>query len=117
MWAIDVLEIRAAVAIATKAAVQSTPVIRELVPARIRVNEGFNQQPDGSSALAVLCERASPDTIVVFDGAELPTTFGSAQFLSATMPRELLGPGAHSVVLRRGSVESNKIDFEVVQDR
>ncbi|HEX7705164.1 MAG TPA: glycosyltransferase family 4 protein [Thermoanaerobaculia bacterium] len=93
----------------------ATPLIRVLHPDQTAAGEGFNVQPDGTSALAVECENAGMFTTIFFGDEPLRTTFGNSSFLSALIPPKLLAkPGQHFVQLRDEMAgESNRVEFRV----
>ena len=62
------------------------PVLRALAPPAVTVGDEFNLQPGGESALMVEAERATPQTSVVLAGHRLPTTYASAEHLTALVP-------------------------------
>jgi glycosyltransferase involved in cell wall biosynthesis len=63
----------------------------------------FNVQKDGSSALAVECEGADRNTVIVFGETTLETSFASPQLLTGRVPESLFGlPGSIPVFLRSG---------------
>ncbi|HVT45803.1 MAG TPA: glycosyltransferase [Thermoanaerobaculia bacterium] len=64
-------------------------ILHELHPAVTRPGEGFNRQPDGTSALAVRCDGARPGAVVFFAGKPLETTYGGSSLLTAAVPEEL----------------------------
>jgi hypothetical protein len=86
--------------------------LQALYPKSARSTEGFNVQPNGDSALAVVCDGAVPGTVVVFDSTVLSTTFGNPQLVTALVPRGLYATaGPHQVVLKNGRVTSNALEF------
>jgi hypothetical protein len=88
--------------------------LKEIWPGQARAGTGFNVQPDGSSALAIAAEHATPGTVVVMDGRRLATTYGGPAFLTALVPAELLAsPGTHWVYLSNGASESTRVEFVV----
>lgn len=94
----------------------SAPLVRihRIHPATARVGERFQVQPDGSSALAVECDGATPATVVVFNDVPLPTVFGGPRLVTATVPANLLDrPGTYPVVLRDVGAVSAPIEFTV----
>ncbi len=65
------------------------PVLVRLHPATITAGHGFNVQPGGQSALVAECEHATPNSMIVFGGQPLPTSFGGPTLLSALVPAAL----------------------------
>jgi len=94
---------------------QASPLrIHRIHPASARVGERFHPQPDGHSAMAVECDGATSETVVVFDGQPLRTVFGGPQLVTATVPAHLIArPGNYSVVLRKADSESAAVEFTV----
>ncbi len=89
-------------------------VIRRLHPAATVAGEPFNAQADGFSALMVECAHATPTTIIVMGSTMLPTTYGSENLLSATVPPEMYAEaGRYPVYLKGDFGDSNRLDFEV----
>ncbi len=112
-WPIQSIEVRAACVSIFKNPAGS-PVLRQLLPARNRVGESFNAQPNGSSALAIACSDASLESVVMFDKTPLVTTFGSAELLTAVVPQDLLSrAGEYEVFVRQNGIESNALRFVV----
>ena len=88
------------------------PVLRQLNPSSTRAGQAFNVQPNGQAALSIACEDAAPDTVIVFDGTPLSTTYGGQGWLSALLPDNLYSrPGRYAVYLRTGPFESNRLEF------
>lgn len=88
--------------------------IRGLHPGATTAGVGFNIQPNGSSALGVESAEATPSTVIVFDGRELPTAFGGPQSLSAEIAAAVYErPGRHTVELRDGERRSDVLEFVV----
>ncbi|QOC23749.1 hypothetical protein IC757_06375 [Wenzhouxiangella sp. AB-CW3] len=73
--------------------------------------EPFNEQPDGASAFWILVDCFPDDTVVVFDGVELPTTLQADEgLITARMPDPTLIeiPGEYALELldrKSGAVE------------
>jgi GT2 family glycosyltransferase/glycosyltransferase involved in cell wall biosynthesis len=85
-----------------------------LHPERMPVGGRANQQPDGSSAIVVECEGATPDTLVQFGQTILYTVYGTPRRLSATLPEDFSRrPGVVRISLVTGSEESNALIFRV----
>lgn len=86
-----------------------------LHPASCRAGAGFNVQPDGCSALVVECERATPSTVILWNGTMLQTAYGNTRMLSAVVPPELYAKrGIYPVRLSNDFGESNVVEFEVL---
>jgi predicted O-methyltransferase YrrM len=113
-WPIASIEIRPACVVVLKTEAAAGLVLRELLPARTAVGVSFNTQPNGASALAAACTDASRDSVIVFAGTPLATTFGSPSLLTAIVPADLLTrAGAYEVFIRRNATESNRLQFTV----
>ncbi|HEY7066182.1 MAG TPA: hypothetical protein VII06_32215 [Chloroflexota bacterium] len=91
------------------------PMLNKLNPASTRAGVPFGVQADGSAALNVDCANALPGTTIVFDDTPLVTAYGTPQWLSAIVPRELFQQaGRHQIYLRSGEGrESNRLEFVV----
>jgi glycosyltransferase involved in cell wall biosynthesis len=86
----------------------------EIAPAETRAGEAFNLQPNGQSALSIMCENALPGTIVVIGDTRLPTTYGGPAWLTAELPPELYRrPSRYQVYLVHGTGASNRVEFAV----
>lgn len=93
---------------------RSTARLIRLHPERMPVGGRANQQPDGSSAIVVECEGATPDTLVQFGQTILYTVYGTPKRLSATLPEDFSRrPGVVRISLVTGSEESNALIFRV----
>jgi hypothetical protein len=89
-------------------------VLKALYPNSTPQGIGFNIQTDGNAALAVACENATKETVIVFDGQSLPTVFGSPTLLSTEVPSQYYsktGVIAVSLISPKGA--SNSLPFEV----
>ena len=74
----------------------------------------FNEQPNGNSAIAVECENATRDTVILFGGHPLPTVFGNSSLLTAEVPAEYYAqPGVIQVSLKGSSGQSGSLPFAV----
>jgi len=90
------------------------PVLREIGPSGTVAGRGFRVQADGSSAIWLACENATPDTVAVFGGRALRTTYGGPELVTALVPPELYAePGRHEVALRNGAGQSAALEFVV----
>lgn len=86
------------------------PIISRIHPELFFAGHGFNVQPCGNSALVIECSCVTPETIVVIDGASLPTTFGHDSLLTALVPKELVDePGSKSVYLENSFGTSDPV--------
>jgi predicted O-methyltransferase YrrM len=113
VWPIETIEVHPACVLISKG-MAGRPVLRQVLPERTKRGERFNPQAVGASALAVTCTNATRETIVIFGGRPLETTFGSRQFLTALVPDEVVSAnGDYDVFLRQGSTESNRMRFVV----
>ena len=68
-----------------------------MVPSQTRAGAGFQVQPDGNSAIWIECIGATPDTVIVWDGANLQTTFGGTA-VSGLVPRSLYAEAGRKAV-------------------
>jgi hypothetical protein len=74
----------------------------------------FNVQPDGNAAIAVECENATRDTVIVFGGHPLPTVYGNSSLLTAEVPAEYYSqPGVIQVSLKGSPGQSGSLLFAV----
>lgn len=90
------------------------PILRQVGPSRTAAGQGFRVQADGSSAMWLACENATADTVVVFGGRALPTTYGGPGLVTARVPPELYAePGRHEVAIRNGAGQSGALEFVV----
>jgi hypothetical protein len=90
------------------------PRIVKLYPEEVATGSPFNLQPNGKSAIAIGCEHATPKTVVVWDGQQLETAFGSAETVSAVVPQAPYAqPGEHHVHLESEAGKSNEVIFMV----
>lgn len=102
---------------AAPAAAVSTvaPYLLSVVPARTVEATKFNAQADGSSAFSVTGKGFDRGSVITANGQKMATVFGSAGWLTATMPTglyEKAGAVAIKVVNPNGK-ESNSFDFTV----
>lgn len=66
----------------------------------IKAGVTFNEQPSGESAFWLITKNATPNTVIVFNGQALDTTFGSPEELTAILPNEFFSqPGTVVVYL------------------
>jgi hypothetical protein len=92
------------------------PKLLGMFPNGTTTGKGFLLQPDGTSALGVVCANAGSDPVVVFDSKPLPTSmsFDRNCMLSATVPPGLYTkPGSYPVFIRNSYGESNQASFVV----
>jgi hypothetical protein len=76
--------------IPSRAAADLGPLtLKRLHPASTRAGHGFNVQPNGDSALAIVCENAIPTTVAFLDDTALETTYGGPTFVTAVVPAPL----------------------------
>ena len=59
---------------------------------------GFQVQPNGSSAIWGDCIGATSDTVIVWGGNDLQTTFGGASAVSGLVPKSLYAEAGDKVV-------------------
>ncbi|MGE0432290.1 MAG: hypothetical protein AB7S36_08520, partial [Planctomycetota bacterium] len=98
----------------SSSAAQRPPVIIRLHPAGTPVGQGFGVQPDGQSAMSVVCRGATPGTVVVMNGIELVTTFGGPTLVTALVPADLYRLAGHyPVVLRNRLGSGEPVEFVV----
>jgi hypothetical protein len=84
-------------------------------PPRTSVNTGFNQQPDGQSAISLTGRNFKPGAILFANGRRLETVFGNSHWLTALFPADIY---AHAGVVQLKVVNpdgksSNIIDFHI----
>ena len=85
-------------------------VLTTTSPARARVGEGFNVQPNGQSAIAVLGAGVTPTTRIVMDGVDLASHYIDSSMITALVPPQLIArPGQERIWLRDGGVRSNVV--------
>jgi hypothetical protein len=92
------------------------PAIEILYPAATLVGQGFNIQPDGSSALAIKCRNANASSAIVWEGARLVTAFGGPTAISGIVPKDLfMRPGKYRIEILdvKTNVKSDPATFEV----
>jgi hypothetical protein len=88
--------------------------IRLIQPVSTRAGLSFNQQPNGMSALSVVAENARADSVIVWQGKEMATTYGGPASLSCLVPAELYAkPGQYEVYLNDRRGHSNRVIFTV----
>ena len=98
----------------TKPIVSSGAVLKELHPSQTIAGIGFNVQPNAKSAIAVECENATRDSVILFGDHPLPTVFGSASLLTAEVPPEYYAqPGLIPVSIKDPSGKSASLPFTV----
>lgn len=97
------------------------PQIAQLSPSEIVVGEGYNVQPGGLSALAVLGQFAADHkNLIVVDGTVLPGSDSTADLVTALVPSDLLTtPGEYGVFIvdATAGVHSNSLTLHVRQGR
>jgi len=98
---------------AAPAAKQSI-TLQTLFPDQIDLGQKFNEQPDGRSALAVKVDKATPTSVIVFNGTSLKTEINPDNILTAFVPPELVAkPGTFPVYVTDGGAESNRLSFTI----
>lgn len=87
-------------------------------PQQSEAGTSFNRQPDGQNGLTIVCRGATPSTFVVIADRALTTIFGSASWLTASVPPSLLlEAGERAVQLVDGLDESNTLRLQVLESR
>ncbi len=90
-------------------------VLMTTSPARARVGEGFNVQPNGQSAIAVSGAGVTPTTRIVMDGVDLASHYIDSSMITALVPPQLIArPGQERIWLRDGGVRSNDVVFRLL---
>lgn len=90
------------------------PAIMRIIPDRTVAGAALNRQQDGSSALAVECENARPETLIIFDGTRVETTYGGGSLLTARIPAEFLASASrHLIHLTDARGSSRSMEFVV----
>lgn len=91
-------------------------LIAEIVPSATRAGELFNEQLDGSSAVALLGEGFTREDRVYWDNRPLTTTFGTARFISARVPPSLTArPGTARVEIRGTGETTLSAEFTILE--
>jgi hypothetical protein len=91
-----------------------SPQLKRLLPATTKAGIPINPQPDGSAALAVECDHATPGTLIRLGQAFLETSYGSPNLLSAVVPPDLLHrPGVLDVTLVNDVGWSESLPFVI----
>src|SRR5437016_2433557 len=93
------------------------PEITTLYPTSAVAGKGFNQQPDGASALGVTGAGFLPGVKVFFGGKEMRTAFGRGDYISVAVPAALaVRAGTSEVwVINPDGKTSNKVLFSIVK--
>jgi len=92
----------------------SPPVLYEVIPSSTPAGRAFNVQPNGRSALSVVCANAVPETTVVLGSVGLPTVYGGPTWLTCEVPADLYDhPADLEVYLVNGAGESGRVRFTV----
>jgi hypothetical protein len=91
------------------------PIILKLLhPSETPRGIKFNEQPSGISAIAVECENATKDTVILFDNNALTTVFGNSSLLTAEVPPEYYSqPRVIAVSLKGPTGHSGSLPFVV----
>jgi hypothetical protein len=89
--------------------------IKKVYPDSTPEGAKFQVQPNGLSAIAIEGANFQPGAIVHFNGRDLQSEFGSAGFISALIPDDLISRvGTIKVqVVNPSGAASNEIDFHV----
>jgi hypothetical protein len=96
--------------------VQGSPavVLKVLHPPGTPAGIKFNVQSNDTSAIAIECENATRDTVILFDNRPLRTVFGSSSLLTAEVPPEYFSePRVISVSLKGSTGQSGSLPFVV----
>lgn len=99
-----------------KAPEVARPTIETLYPAETVAGQGFNVQPDGSSALAIKCRNATATSVILWEGSRLVTAFGNPTSISGTVPKDLFSrPGKYRIEILddKTNARSDPASFEV----
>lgn len=91
------------------------PTISDLYPPRAEAGKGFNVQPNGNSALGVNGSGFLPGAVIFWGGKQMPTSFRSAAYVSAAIPKTpATQAGAVEVwVVNPHGAASNKVAFKI----
>jgi hypothetical protein len=91
------------------------PVVLKLLhPSGTPRGAKFNVQANGKSAIAVECENATRDTVILFDNNPLTTVFGTSSLLTAEVPLEYYAqPRVIAVSLKSSTGHSESLPFVV----
>ena len=92
------------------------PHIDKLLPSTTIAGKGFQIQPSGDSAIAVLGANLVTSSRVCFDGVPAVTAYGGATCVTALVPPEVYRQaGAVRVTVRNGDGQvSNAVTFSVL---
>jgi hypothetical protein len=92
------------------------PRLDQLLPAMTVAGKGFQVQPSGASAIAVLGANFGPASRVYLNGKPAVTTYGSSTGLTALVPAEFYRqPGTIEVTVQNGDGQvSNSLLFQVL---
>jgi hypothetical protein len=89
-------------------------LIRDVSPANVHVGDVLAKQPDGTFALSLDVEGATPGTSVVLDGQLLATFYGGGSWVTAVLPADFYDTAAnHQLYVTRGAVRSAPLDLKV----
>ncbi|HLH26948.1 MAG TPA: hypothetical protein VK066_30855 [Chloroflexota bacterium] len=90
------------------------PVLRALDPAATAADTPFAVQADGTSALRVAADGATPQTVVLWGTSALPTQYLDEHTLLASVPREFLAyPSSQPIKLHNSHGDSNSLPFAI----
>jgi hypothetical protein len=94
----------------------AAPLVDRVVPGTAHRGVAFQVQPDGSSALSIEGSDFGPNAVVELAGRRLATTYGNPEWLTATVPADLMARAARLelrvVDPERGA--SDPVIFEVL---
>jgi hypothetical protein len=89
-------------------------LIRDVSPANVHVGDVLAKQPDGTFALSLAVDGATPGTSVVLDGQPLATFYGGGSWVTAVLPADFYDTAAnHQLYVTRGAVRSAPLDLKV----
>ena len=91
-------------------------ILKEFGPTKIKVEQAFNVQPNGESAIWTITENATKTTVIAWGEKQLKTTFGSSKNLTALVTKELYSkPGQFQIYLldTKTGAKSNSLVFTV----
>jgi hypothetical protein len=76
----------------------------------------FQIQPNGQSAISLAGANFQPGAIVIFNGRNLPTTYGNSGLVSTLVPDDLIARAAtiRVRVLNANGDASNEIEFNII---
>jgi hypothetical protein len=94
---------------------EGVPVVTNVYPPTTSAGKAFNKQPNGNSAMAVVCTGNPLGGQIVFDDKVVNTVRGTdgCVFSTEVTPDIIAKPGVHSVGLRTPAGDSNRKTFVV----